>query len=1121
MRDLAANTLKQAEGFDVFLSYHWRDREQVEGIARRLREHGLHPFLDRWYLTPGQPWQQVLEQVVGHCRAVAVCIGPGEMGPWQQREKHLALDRQARNAGFPVIPVLLPGADPVLGFLSQNTWIDLRPPADYAAALALLAGGIRGEPPGQDLHAQLQATLATVCPYRGLLYFREEDAPFFFGRDTAIQQVVAAVRHRSFVAVVGASGSGKSSVARAGLVPQLRRDRDTVWEVATLVPNVQPLKTLAATLMPLLEPAMTETDRLIEVGKQAEAYANGHLTLRDVVQRILQKQSGTDRLLLVADQWEELYTLTPDDTARRCFIDALLDATAHAPLTVVLTLRGDFLGQALAYRPLSDRLQGAQINLGPMTRAELTLAITQPAAQVGLGFEPGLAERILDDVGDEPGHLPLLEFVLRRLWEERHHGQLLHGAYEKMGGLQGAVANQAEQFYSRLSGPEQEAVHRLFLQLVRPGEGAADTRRRERLDELHASTRDLVKRLSDERLLVTSTAAGTGEETVEVAHEALIHHWDSLKNWLSRDRAFLLWRERLRTLATEWQRTGRNKAALLRGPALVEVRHWFGERRQDLNDLERQFIEGSLRVKRRTTRLRRVSAAIILIVVAAGAGIELWTKTNGFSVRAAMIQAPLLTEGLPPFIAGASPSAIIAWLQAVDAAGKLDELGASFFGFPISAVRVATLIRGTVFLAEQGRIDEASRLAERALQVAKEMRDFESSYEVIGRLGLALRAIGRHREAAEFAQRASAAARAIEPAPDRVAVIAMISQVLARVGLSEEAEAAVTETLQQSKTLAQAQLRDFVTAAVGPTLVRLGRVEDAIKTTADSGYPMAWPMVTQELIDTGRLEEAVSAAQKSQNPFAMAIAGSGLAAAGRIAEAREITETALRDLIRPATAPLVLNDVRELLIRRVLLRVASPDEVLGFVRGLDDTETLALAAESLARAGASDLARQAVDEAERKARALVDIRLRARSLSAIVKPLAFLGDADRALAVARGINVPDYQAAGLADAALAVADRGKTKRAEALLKEVERLLPAIVEKGQQSRVWASTAKVHVRLGDYEAALDTHNLAPHPDDRLGVMTAIIRDDATRRNHKLDELFKAGQVKGLGRFGTHWP
>jgi tetratricopeptide (TPR) repeat protein len=253
----------------------------------------------------------------------------------------------------------------------------------------------------------------------------------------------------------------------------------------------------------------------------------------------------------------------------------------------------------------------------------------------------------------------------------------------------------------------------------------------------------------------------------------------------------------------------------------------------------------------------------------------------------------------------------------------------------------------------------------------------------------------------------------------------------------------------------------------------------------------------------------------------MAIAGSALAGVGRIAEARVVTETALRDFVRSATAPLVLNDVRELLIRRVLLWVASPDEVLGFVRGLDDAETLAMAAESLARAGASDLARQAADEAERKARVLADIRLRARSESAIVKPLAFLGDADRALAVARGINVPDYQAAGLADAALGFADRGKTKRAEALLKEVEHLLSAIVEKGQRSRVWASAAKVRVRLGDYEGALDAHNLAPHLDDRLGVMTAIIRDDATRRNHKRDERFKAGQGEGLGRFGTDWP
>jgi hypothetical protein len=369
---------------------------------------------------------------------------------------NLALERQAKDRAFPVIPVLLPGADPVLGFLGQNTWVDLRTNPSDATLIAILAGGIRGESAGPEARKHVAQVLATVCPYRGLLYFREEDAPFFFGRDSAIEQLVAAVNEKSFIAVVGASGSGKSSVMRAGLAPALRRNRETVWEVVTLVPGERPLNALSGALLPLLEPEMTETDRLIEVNKLAQALEVGEVSLCDVVVRVRAKQKGTQRLLLMADQWEELYTLTQEEKARRLFIDALLEAshkslhsTAHPLLSVVLTLRGDFVGHALAYRPLCDRMQGAQVNLGPMQRDELALAITNPAEKVSLSFEAGLVERILDDAGDEPGNLPLLEFVLKQLWEKRSRGQLLHEAYKEIGRLQGAVAKKADEILIR------------------------------------------------------------------------------------------------------------------------------------------------------------------------------------------------------------------------------------------------------------------------------------------------------------------------------------------------------------------------------------------------------------------------------------------------------------------------------------------------------------------------------------------------------------------------------------------------------------------------------------------------------------------------------------------------
>ncbi|NJD06579.1 MAG: formylglycine-generating enzyme family protein, partial [Methylococcaceae bacterium] len=339
------------------------------------------------------------------------------------------------------------------------------------------------------------------------------------------------------------------------------------------------------------------------------------------------KQPGTERFLLVVDQWEELYTLVQDiperrdakgeliaeaipaaEVARR-FVDQLLAATASGALTVVLTLRGDFVGKAIAHRPLADRLQDAQVMLGPMSEVELREAIEKPAERLDTRFEPGLVDRLLEDVGREPGHLPLLEFVLQRLWSDadRHGGPLRNRAYDVMGKLQGALTRTADDIYQALKPVEQEQARRLFLQLVKPGEEAADTRRRARLDELGEEVRALVGTLTKARLLVTDRPGEA--ETVEVSHEALIRHWGLFGDWLKADRGFLLWRESLKALMEE--------GGLLRDAPLAKARGYYQERRADLNDRERRFIEASIaadEAKRR--RLRRLSAAAFALVVA-------------------------------------------------------------------------------------------------------------------------------------------------------------------------------------------------------------------------------------------------------------------------------------------------------------------------------------------------------------------------------------------------------------------------------------------------------------------------------------------------------------------------
>ena len=365
---------------------------------------------------------------------------------------------------------------------------------------------------------------------------------------------------------------------------------------------------------------MSEVTRLGEISRLAEQFINGTIALRDVVERVLAKQPGTERLMLVVDQWEELFTLTQDEGTRRRFIDEMLEATDKSKLSVALTLRGDFFGRAVTgQRELSDRLQGAQVNVGPMTQAELRQAMEEPAHKVGLSFEPGLVDSILADAGDEPGNLPLLEFVLRELWEQRQGGLMHKAAYEAMGKLQGAIAKKADALYGQLVAKDPQAakgIQSVFLRLVRPGEGEQDTRRRAVASEFGPSAAALIKHLSDERLLVTSKATAGDAETVEVAHEALIENWQQLRDWVGVERQYMTWQQRLNAGALEWQARKRSADLLLRGLPLAEAQDWQKKKPDGLSDLEREFVAAS--AKRR--RLKRGAGTMVAVAVLATIG---------------------------------------------------------------------------------------------------------------------------------------------------------------------------------------------------------------------------------------------------------------------------------------------------------------------------------------------------------------------------------------------------------------------------------------------------------------------------------------------------------------------
>ncbi len=495
------------------------------------------------------------------------------------------------------------------------------------------------------------------CPYRGLFAFQEEDAHLFFGREEFTCNLVATVKKKPLVAVVGASGSGKSSVVYAGLVPRLRQDSNVQWQIVSFRPGNNPFAALAAAFAPLTPPLTppllgegnTNTPPSLE-GKGAGGLGlttdeNTHrlaeqeleLALRKddkalykIIESIVQQNYGS-RLVLIADQFEELYTLCPQEE-QKPFLDALLNACSYAPaFTLVTTMRADFYGHALSYRPLSDALQGGVLNLGPMSREELRSAIEKPAASMQICLEKELTSKLISDVEGQPGRLPLLEFALTQLWSKQRDGRLTHQGYEEIGGVEEALANHAEAVYAQLHEIDRIRAQQVFMQLVRLGEETEATRRLATRDEVREENWDLVTQLASSRLLVTNQNSCTGEETVEIVHEALIRSWGRLGRWLQIDGEFRYWQEQLRASIRQWESTGKDEGALLRGKPLTDAEYWYTTRPNELSSGERSFIELSLELQERENNKKKRRRQIFLsglvggLVLALGlAGLAWW-----------------------------------------------------------------------------------------------------------------------------------------------------------------------------------------------------------------------------------------------------------------------------------------------------------------------------------------------------------------------------------------------------------------------------------------------------------------------------------------------------------------
>lgn len=629
--------------YDVFLSHHSADKPDVEKLATILERRGCRTWLDKWNLAAGNAWQPELEQALFNSNTCAVFVGTSGLGPWQNQEMRLAIQRQVESRQtdrpFRVIPVLLPGATrgdraKLPPFLTANTWVEFsRAVDDDPDALEKLVAGLKGLPVRPCLAGEPELRDG---PYRGLEFFDVQHAGLFFGRDDLVDWLLSCLRGTQskdgptrFLAILGASGSGKSSLARAGLLNALSKGalRDSAaWPQAICRPGSRPLESLVKALASV-------KDFNLGQGSYADVYSQAIAALRRSPDSLhlsvlggLRALPSAQRLVLLVDQFEELFTLAanPENVAaaappgpdrqqqeaeRQAFIDNLLHAATveDGPVLVILTMRADFCGKCARYPSLADAIASHQSLVGTMADSQLREAILRPAELVKGRFDPGLADLLVNEVRDEPGALPLLQFALKELWKRQEADRFTVEAYREIGGLRGALERHANGVLQKLGGKtERELCRRILLRLVQPGEGTEDTKRRVAWREILPDAADqapveaVIKRLADERLIVTEGELPSQNAFVEISHEALIHAWGEFGKWIDADRAGLRTHRRLTEAADEWARSHadpsqRDAGLLYQDTRLAVAKDWADKHPQELNQFEREFLEASWR----------------------------------------------------------------------------------------------------------------------------------------------------------------------------------------------------------------------------------------------------------------------------------------------------------------------------------------------------------------------------------------------------------------------------------------------------------------------------------------------------------------------------------------------
>lgn len=482
-----------------------------------------------------------------------------------------------------------------------------------------------------------------TCPYVGLRPFMEQDAERFFGREQLVEKLLQQVEKHPAVFIAGPSGSGKSSLARAGLIPALKSGKinsSERWLYAIMTPSRDPLEALAMAFARLKSPRIGDYLREA-VGKNDEE------ALHKAAEAIL-SDDRRQRLVLLIDQFEELFTQAITEETRQAFLTLLSRALVRedSRLTVLFVLRSDFISHCAAYPVLNEWLNRQFFQVGAMTPDGLVRAIALPAEQVGLHVEPELIAQIITDMGGQPGTLPLMQFALANLFEaQREQGGVIalrRADYLARGGIYKALERHAEQKFGELSPVEQRLAEHLFRGLVEIGTGTPATRRTARFEEIIPAEGDaavmeaLIRKLADARLIITAKDE-KGGRTITLAHEKLMDAWPWLRNLIDENRQVIALQNRLTDDAREWDEHGRDPSYLYRGARLAAVREKMGE--VALSERALAFVQASLHAEKESYRLRERRRRQLMFISTGAALVFLLMALLAWGQRNAAISA--------------------------------------------------------------------------------------------------------------------------------------------------------------------------------------------------------------------------------------------------------------------------------------------------------------------------------------------------------------------------------------------------------------------------------------------------------------------------------------------------